>query len=215
MIGLTPKALYIAVPVLLGVGIGSAVILGAGPEKREATIPAGTTIVAALDRTISTEHNRVGDPVVLHTVQPVSLPDGDAIPPGATIHGEVTHAEGGGRIAGAPELTMRFTALAIDGETYALSSEAFRVRGENDAGKSAATIGGGAVAGGIVGGLLGGGDDVLKGAVAGAVIGTGVAVATEGDQIVLPSGVKLRIRLAEPVTVRYRPTADEQAESTS
>jgi hypothetical protein len=27
--------------------------------------------------------------------------------------------------------------------------------------------------------------------------------------------VKLRIRLAEPVTVRYRPTVYEQAESTS
>ena len=213
MIHVTQKALYIAVPVLLAVGIGSAVILGAGPERREATIPAGTTLVAALERTVSTEHIRVGDPVVLQTVQPVRLPDGGEIPPGATVHGEVTHARGGGRIAGAPELTLRFTALAIDGEIYAVESDPFRVRGKNDAAESAATIGGGAVAGGIVGGLVGGGKDVLKGAVAGAAIGTGVAVATKGDQVVLPSGVKLRIRLSAPVTVQYRPAADEQAES--
>ena len=213
MIHVTPKALYIAVPVLLGAAVGSAVILGAGPERREATIPAGTTLVAALDRSVSTAHVRAGDPVVLQTVQPVRLPNGDAIPPGATIHGEVAHARGGGRIAGAPELTLRFTALAIDGEIYALTSDPFRVRGHNDAGESAATIGGGAVAGGVVGGLVGGGSGALKGAVAGAAIGTGVAVATKGDQIVLPSGVKLRIRLSAPVTVQYRPVEQDKARS--
>ena len=213
MLHVTQKALYVAVPVLVAVGIGSAVILGAGPERREATIPAGTTLVAALERTISTADVRVGDPVMLSTVQPVRLPDGGEIPPGATVHGEVTHAQGGGRIAGAPELTLRFTALVIDGEIFALTSDPFRVRGHNDAGESAATIGGGAVAGGLVGGLLGGSKDVLKGALAGAVIGTGVAVATKGDQIVLPSGVKLRIRLSAPVTVQYRPVEEDKARS--
>jgi hypothetical protein len=210
---MTQKSLYIAVPVLLAVGIASAVIFGAGPERREATIPAGTTLVAALERTISTEHVRVGDPVTLRTAQPVRLPDGGEIPPGATVHGEVTHARGGGRVAGAPELTLRFTALVIDDGIFALTSDPFRVRGHNDAGESAATIGGGAVAGGLVGGLLGGRRDVLKGAVAGAVIGTGVAVATKGDQIVLPSGVQLRIRLSAPVTVQYRPAPDERTGS--
>jgi hypothetical protein len=208
MISLTRKALYVAIPAALGVGVASAVILGAGPERREAIIPEGTTLIAALDRTISTEHSRVGDAVVLHTVQPLRLADGASIAAGVEIQGEVTHAKGGGRIAGAPELTLRFTELTVDGEVYALPSDAFRVRGKNDAGESAATIGGGAVAGGIVGGLLGGGDDVLKGAVAGAAIGTGVAVATKGDQLVLPSGVRLRIRLNAPLTVRYVPLAD-------
>ena len=213
MLHVTRKALYVAVPVLVGVGIGSAVILGAGPERREATIPAGTTLVAALERAISTEHIRVGDPVVLRTVQAVRLPSGGEIPPGAAVHGEVTHARGGGRIAGAPELTLRFTALVIDGGIFALTSDPFRVRGHNDAGESAATIGGGAVAGGLVGGLLGGRKAVVTGALAGAVIGTGVAVATKGDQIVLPSGVRLRIRLSAPVTVRYRPVEEDEVRS--
>jgi hypothetical protein len=208
MISITRKALYVAIPAVIGVGVASAVILGAGPERREAIIPEGTTLIAALDRTISTEHSRVGDAVALHTVQPLRLADGASIAAGVEIQGEVTHAKGGGRIAGAPELTLRFTELTVDGEVYALPSDAFRVRGKNDAGESAATIGGGAVAGGIVGGLLGGGDDVLKGAVAGAAIGTGVAVATKGDQLVLPSGVRLRIRLNAPLTVRYVPLAD-------
>ena len=38
----------------------------------------------------------------------------------------------------------------------------------------------------------------------GAVLGTGVAVATKGNQIVLPVGQKLRVRLAAPVTVTVK-----------
>ena len=45
--------------------------------------------------------------------------------------------------------------------------------------------------------------------------GTGVAVATKGDQIVLPAGVQLRVRLTAPVTVRYRPVEDGAADSHS
>ena len=45
----------------------------------------------------------------------------------------------------------------------------------------------------------------MKGAVVGAAIGTGVAVATKGDQITLPNGQKLRVRLTREVTVQYRP----------
>src|ERR1051326_7542662 len=65
-------------------------------------------------------------------------------------------------------------------------------------------IGGGAVAGGIVGALAG---NTLKGAAVGAVLGTGVAVATKGNQIVLPAGRRLRIHLLEPVKVSFRPAA--------
>ena len=48
------------------------------------------------------------------------------------------------------------------------------------------------------------------GAVVGAAIGTGVAVLTKGDQIVLPTGQRLRVRITEPVTVKYSP-ADRDA----
>jgi hypothetical protein len=44
----------------------------------------------------------------------------------------------------------------------------------------------------------------LKGAVLGGAIGTGVAIATDGDDLTLPAGQQLRIRLAEPVTVEVK-----------
>jgi hypothetical protein len=165
----------------------------------EAALPAGTTFVAALERTVSTEHASVGQPVELRTTETVTIADGLVLPEGVTLKGEVTHAKGGGRIAGAPELTLRFTRLEVHGEEYRIGADPFRVRGQSGAKESALQIGGGAAAGAVVGAIAG---DVVKGAVVGAAIGTGVAVATKGDQIVLPAGQKLRIRLAEPVTVR-------------
>jgi hypothetical protein len=183
------------------VGIAAGKVISSG-SSREATIPAGTRLVAALEHTVSTE-NAVGRSVELKTESPVSIAKDATIPAGMIIRGEVTHAEGGGRIAGSPELTLRFTELEIDGKRYDIVADPWRVRGKSDLAESVAEIGGGTVVGAVVGGL--------KGAVIGGVIGTGVAVATKGNQIVLPAGQELRIRLAEPVTVRYRPKERERS----
>ena len=102
------------------------------------------------------------------------------------IRGEVSHSKGGGRIAGAPELTLRFREIVVDGRSYDIEADPFRVRGKDDVNESVGEIGGGAVVGGVVGALAGG--NALKGAAVGAVLGTGVAVATKGHQIVLPCG---------------------------
>lgn len=204
------KSLRVAIFALLGVGLASAVVLGRGRGKRTATIPAGTALVAALERGVSTERNRPGDNVELRTVEPIRLGDGADIPAGVLVRGTVTEAKGGGRIAGAPQLGLRFTEIEVDGDRRAISAQPFHVTGKNDAGKSAAQIGGGAVAGAILGRIVGGKGGTAKGAVVGAAVGTGVAVATDGGHIVLPAGQRLRIRLEGPVTVAYRPREDRE-----
>jgi len=175
----------------------AAVMTGTG--KVEVTVPAGTRMIAALDQTVSTKSSDVGQRIELTTVDPIQLKDGRVLPEGVTIRGEVTHSKDGGRIAGAPELTLRFTEMEVLGEDYPIRADPFRVVGKSDLGESAAEIGGGAVVGGIVGAITG---HPVRGAAIGAVIGTGVAVATDGDDIVLPAGQRLRLRLAEPVTVK-------------
>jgi len=169
---------------------------------REGTIPAGTRVVAALQTTVSTKSSDVGQRISLITKAPIQLAETADLPEGAVIEGQVTHSEGGGRIAGAPELTLRFTRLETGGRSYPIAAEPFRVRGKNDAAESAAEIGGGAVVGGVVGAIAG---KTVEGVVIGAVLGTGVAVATKGNQITLPAGTKLRVTIAEPVTVKYKP----------
>jgi type IV secretion system protein VirB10 len=174
-------------------------------EKTE-TVTAGTAIVAALQSTVDTGKNKVGDKVALRTLEPVRVNERDVVPAGAAINGEVTHVDPAGRVAGGAELTLRFTELVMpDGKSYAISCEPFRLTGKGEGKKSALQIGGGAAAGAILGGVLGGKDDIGKGAAAGAIVGTGVAVATKGDQIVLPAGQKMRVSLSAPVTIVTKP----------
>ena len=176
-----------------------------GSRRIKATLPAGTAIVAHLASRLSTEGLRAGHGVELRTREPITLSKDKVLPAGVVIRGEVTHARGGGRIAGAPELTIRFRELSVDGATYPISADPFRLRGKDDLAESVAEIGGGVVVGGIVGAVAG---NTVKGAVIGGVLGTGVAVATKGNQIVLPAGQRLRVRLATPVTVEFKPVTE-------
>jgi hypothetical protein len=194
----TTKLVRFALPTaIVGLGVAAAVMLGGSGENKKATIPSGTVFVAELEQTLSTDRNNVGDRVTLHTVESTRVDDETEIPGAITLRGEVTHVKGGGRIAGAPELALRFTEIELDGRTYPISAESFQVKGKSDAQESALEIGGGAVVGGVLRGA--------KGAIVGAAIGTGVAVATDGDQLKLGAGQRLRIRLEEPVTVKFRP----------
>ena len=182
---------------------------GCGQQKaavaeadKVAILAAGTNIVAALQGTIDTGKNHVGDKIALLTLEDVRVNEMTVVPAGATINGELTHVDPAGRVAGGAQVTLRFTELVMPGGTsYAIAAVPLRLEGKGDAKESAIEIGGGAVAGGVIGGILGGTDDIAKGAAVGAVVGTGVAVATKGDQIVLPAGQKMRVSLTEPVSI--------------
>ena len=194
------KAIVGGLAVLVIGAVAVAVATGGGTRMIEVTIPAGTTMVAALKNTVSTENGQAGTPIRLETVEGMTLGEGLVLPAGTEIRGEVTHSKGGGRVAGAPELTLRFNEMTVEGTDHRISADPFRLRGRNDAVQSAAMIGGGGIVGGVVGAVTGAG--VVEGAVVGAVLGTGVAIATKGDQLVVSSGQKLRIRLSEPVVVK-------------
>ena len=173
--------------------------------KTVSVLVAGTDIVAALQNTIDTGKNHVGDKVALRTLEDIRVNEVIVVPAGATVNGEITHVDPAGRVAGGAELTLRFTELVLPGGTsYAISAVPMRLEGKGDAKESAIEIGGGAVAGGVLGGILGGKDDIAKGAAVGAVVGTGVAVATKGDQIVLPAGQKMRVSLRDAVSIETK-----------
>ncbi len=198
----------LAAVALWAAGCGQQQQSATAEKEKSETLTSGTDLVAELQNTIDTGHNKVGDKVALRTVEDVRVNEVTVVPAGATINGEVTHIDPAGRIAGGAELTMRFTELVTpDGKSYPISATPLRLVGKGDAKKSALQVGGGAVAGGILGGILGGKGDIGKGAAVGAVVGTGVAVATKGKQIVLPAGQKIKVTLDGPVTIVVKPVA--------
>jgi len=202
----TTKLTRLALPAaVIAIGITAAVLLGRSGETKTATIPTGAVLVGALQQDVSTDRSSIGDHIALRTVEPVRVGNETTIPEGVTLNGVVTHVKGGGRIAGAPELAFHFTELEVDGKTYQMSTDPFEVKGKSDSRESALEIGGGAVVGGVLRGV--------KGAIVGAALGTGVAVATKGDQLTLAAGQRLRIRLTQPVTVQFRPRPETEESS--
>ena len=131
----------------------------------------------------------------------VDLRDGERVlvPAGSIVRGTVSSVTRAGRIERKGSLTLAFERITIDGRSYpiratvtqALESEG--IRGETT------RIGAGAGVGAIIGGILGG----VKGALAGILIGGGgVVAATDGQDVDLPSGSTLRVRLDSPLMLR-------------
>jgi len=118
------KVLRIAVPVLV-IGIASAILLIRKPWEPVATIPAGTTIIAALQEDVSKQDSRVGDEIELRTVGTIQLRKGALVPEGSELTGQVVSVNGGARSADSGEVGMRFTDLEIADEEYKISTEQY------------------------------------------------------------------------------------------
>jgi hypothetical protein len=99
---------------------------------------------------------------------------------------------------------VRFYTLTVGQRTYDIAAEPVRRQAQSTKGKDAQKIGIGAGAGAVVGGLLGGRKGAAIGAAAGGAGGTGVVLATKGEEVRLPSGTALNLRLTEPLTVTVR-----------
>lgn len=168
-------------------------------SARPDEIPAGTEFDVRLDQRVSSETAQLEDRVTATTVADLYRGDRVLIPAGSPVRGLVTSVSKAGRVERTGKLTLAFDRLTVNGDahpihgvvTQALESGGYR----QDAGK----IGAGAGVGAILGGLLGG----VRGALAGIVVGGGgVVAATEGQNVTLPSGSVLRVRLESPVTVK-------------
>ena len=169
------KVLWLAVLIAVGLAM-------AGPRRPPApTLPEGTVLVAALQHSVSTADAHAGDRVELRTVHPVHLPDGGEVPMGAIIRGQVTHVQSG-RGRRAPLLLLRFTTIDIARDRYAIAAVSFAVRGRSGRRTTVAFARGGA----------------------GAALGTGGVVASDGRELVLPAGRRVSVRLTAPAVVRDR-----------
>jgi len=170
-----------------------------GTSGRPNEVPAGTEIDVRLERALSSDTAQVEDRFTATTVADLYNGDKVLIPAGSAVRGVVTSVNKAGRVERTGKLALAFDQVTVNGRTYpihgtveqALESGGYR----QDAGK----IGAGAGVGAIIGGILGG----MKGALAGILIGGGgVVAATEGQDVSLPAGTVLRIKLDSAVTVR-------------
>jgi hypothetical protein len=168
----------------------------AAPAELE--IPAGTELDARLINTLSTETAKVEDRFEATAAADLAVGGRTAIPTGAVLRGVVTAVEPATRTNRTARMTVSFDQITVNGRAYPMRGTVTQaLEGEGLRGE-AGRLGAGAGVGAIVGGLLGG----LRGALAGVLIGGGgTLAATEGEQLRLPQGTVLRVRIESPLRI--------------
>ena len=176
------------------------------PEYREVTVPSGTTLSVELTSGVASDTSRVEDAVRGRVRQTVRVDGHEAVPAGTTVVGHVTSAQPSAKVKGRASVGFRFNTLDLpgDGGRERISTATYSRAAAATKKKDATKIGVGAGAGAVIGGILGGGSGAAKGAVIGGGAGTAVVLGTKGDEVRLPAGTPVTIRLTAPLTVRVR-----------
>jgi tRNA A-37 threonylcarbamoyl transferase component Bud32 len=176
-------------------------LLGARPRLR-VTVPEGTAVRLRLETALSSETTTSGQAFTATTTAPVVVDGVEALPTGSHAAGHVSHAASAGKVSGRGELTLELDRIApLEGSEIAVEAEPVERKARSTVKKDAAKVGGAAGVGAVVGGLIGGGKGAAIGGAVGGAAGTGVVLATKGDEVVLPEGSSLEFRLRAPITV--------------
>jgi hypothetical protein len=183
------------------------------PEAREprsalATAAVGTTFAVALNETLSTETNRVGDAFSATLREAIRSADGQVVvPAGAVVRGRLTQVDKSGHVGETGVIALAFESVSFDGRSLPLTGTVVKANPQrknrsstqSQVGKAAAGAAAGAVLGRVIGKDTKG---TIAGAVIGAAAGTAIAMGTADVDVVLPAGSDLVIRLDEPLEVR-------------
>lgn len=170
---------------------------------REVTLPVGTTLPLTLRTSVGSDTSNVEDQVRATLRSDVTVNGVEVLPSGTAVIGHVTSAERSARVKGRASVAFRFTRVDLPGAgTTNIRTGTVARTAPGTKKKDAAKIGGGAVGGAIVGGILGGGDGAAKGAAIGGAGGTGVVLATRGQEVRMAAGTPISVKLTAPLTVK-------------
>lgn len=179
------------------------VALPARAKFLEYTLPAGTSLTVRLDTAVHSKSSRVEDRVEATLTDALTQGDSTVVPAGSLLKGDVTAVEASGKVRGRASLALRFRTLTITGHdapydvVVGMSQLAPATKSEDYA-----KIGIPTAVGGIIGGILGGKKGALTGIVIGGGAGTAVVLTTAGEDIDLPAGTILVMKLDQPVEIR-------------
>jgi len=168
-------------------------------------VPAGTSFEVEFTKGLASNASSVGDTFRARVVSDLRLDGVVAIPAGSEVLGVVTDAVGARRIGGKARLTVKFTDLVLPSGSTLPVHASFLEEGKSKAGRDAATIGGSTAGGALLGRILSnGGRGTILGALVGAAVGTAIASKTAGEEVVIPEGSVISLKLDQPLAVDAR-----------
>lgn len=181
-------------------------------------LPSGTLLKTRLDTVIGTDTTPIGSAFSAQLLADAGHGGRVLLPSGSVIHGRVTQAHGGRRIAGGAAIRLQPETVTLpDGTSYALyatvtsveSGDNLKVNDEgviNARGNTKAAVGviGGTTAiAAVTGAVIGGGVGAAVGAGIGAGVGT-IVWLKQDHQATLPTGTGLSFALDEPLQLTPR-----------
>jgi hypothetical protein len=165
------------------------------------TIPQGTLLQLRTSEGLTTRRAKDGEPVQFTVIRDVAVGGVLALPKGATVHGVVTESKKAGDLGGSAELALKLTSLDLGGQSYALDTDQFKVKGPNKAGQTVGSAVGGGIIGTIIGCAVGRGAGCAIGAGAGLAAGTAASAASPGPGVWIPAEALVTFHLNAPLTV--------------
>jgi len=135
-------------------------------------------------------------PITAVVAEDVMVGGRPVIPAGSNVRGSVKEVQAAKRGAGNASMMLSFDRLQTPSGASADIVASLSEQTESKKKRNAAIIGGSAAGGALLGRIIG---KDTKGAVVGTLvggaIGTGVVMSKEGEQVNLPSGMELNVRL--------------------
>ena len=176
------------------------------PAALVVNVPAGTVMEVQLLEGLSSQTSEAGDIFRARVASDVATDGAVGIPAGSEVVGVVTEAVPLGKVGGRAKLGLKFTDLVLpSGRTVPIDATLVQ-QGPSETRKDAATIGGAAAGGAILGRVLSK-KDRSRGTVIGAILGAaaGAVIASRnGEEVVIPEGTRLDLKLDDEVEVRGR-----------
>ena len=176
------------------------------PAALVVNVPAGTVMEVELLEGLSSQTSEAGDIFRARVASDVATDGAVGIPAGSEVVGVVTEVVPLGKVGGRAKLGLKFTDLVLpSGRTVPIDATLVQ-QGPSETRKDAATIGGAAAGGAILGRVLSK-KDRSKGTVIGAIIGAAagaVLASRNGEEVVIPEGTRLDLKLDDEVEVRGR-----------
>ena len=170
---------------------------GGGRSARELRLEAGTEFSVRLGQEVSSKTARREDRIEASVADPVRAEGRLAMPAGTRVRGIVKRVEPAERPSKEGRLELEFDAVYLDRDRIGMLSRVTAL-GEGGLKKDAGKAGIGATLGAVLGGIFAG----KEGAIAGAVLGgTGAVVGTRGEDVTLPAGSVVRVRLERPLVL--------------
>jgi hypothetical protein len=169
------------------------------------TLGIGTELHAALDDSITSRRDTVGQQVSGHIMENVTGPGGQTlIAAGTPVRFTITRIRASYSKSSQGRLALQANGITLNGRVQPVQADIQPVprelQGRGLGGSEAAKVGGGAAAGAVLGGVVGGSTKgAVIGGVAGAAAGAVVANQTATRDVVVKAKTPLVLRLTAPL----------------